>query len=330
MKRTLLLIFALLSFAAFAQNNYLDFDGINDVVETPNTTATMLGNSAALTLSCKVYPTRVTNGFPDFNGICGYRNDSDFDFYLIQLSSTDLEARFRNSAGVDYTITYTGLTLNQWSQFFLVYDGSMLRLYKNGIEVGAIPASGSVPAAPTGYLSIGRLIYQSFYWFHKGFIDEVSVWNKALSQADINAITSNSGEIANPLSEPNLKVYYKFDQGIAYGNNAGVNTLSDAVGANNGFLANFALMGNSSNWGGTQLGAADNIRSGVQLFPNPAKDFINVTGLTAATDFRIYDALGRLVRSQEAVPGEPINVSALPAGLYVLASSQWQKKFMIR
>jgi hypothetical protein len=249
---------------------------------------------------------------------------------LIQLSSTDLEARFRNSAGVEYTITYTGLTLNQWSHFFLVYDGSTLKLYKNGAEVSSIAASGTVPAAPTGYLSIGRIIFQTFNWFHKGYIDEVSIWNKALTPTDISAIMANSGEIANPGSESNLKAYYKFNQGIPYGNNAGLTTLNDALGVNNGTLANFALTGNSSNWGGTDLGVGDSALASVSIFPNPAKDFIHISGLTEATNFQIYDATGRLVKSQTIQPDEPITISGLQSGLYLLSSDGLQKKFIVK
>jgi hypothetical protein len=330
MTKKLLFLLAFLPWAAIAQNNYLDFDGTNDVVETSTATATMLGNATALTMSCKVYPTRVTSGFPDFNGICGYRNEINFDFYLIQLSSTDLEARFRNSAGVGYTITYTGLTLNQWNHFFLVYNGSTLKLYKNGAEVSSIAASGTVPAAPPGYLSIGRLIFQTYNWFHKGYIDEVSVWNKALTQTDIDAIMANSGEIVNPGGQSNLKAYYKFNQGIPYGNNAGLTTLNDELGLNNGILANFALTGNSSNWGGTELGIGHADLLSVNIFPNPAKDFIRVSGLTEATDFQIHDATGRLIKSQTIQPDEQITISGLQAGLYFLSSNDWQKKFIVK
>jgi hypothetical protein len=38
MTKKLLFILAFLPLAAIAQNNYLDFDGTNDVVETPNAT----------------------------------------------------------------------------------------------------------------------------------------------------------------------------------------------------------------------------------------------------------------------------------------------------
>lgn len=315
---------------ANAQNNYLDFDGINDVVETPAATATLLANATALTLSCKVYPTRVTSGFPDFNGICGYRNETNFDFYLIQLSSTDLEARFRNSAGVDYTITYTGLTLNQWSHFILVYNGSTLKLYKNGVEVSSIAASGSVPAAPSGYLSIGRIIFQAYNWFHKGYIDEVSIWNKALSQTDIDAMTANSGEVVNPAGQSNLKAYYKFNQGIPYGNNLGLTTLNDEMALNNGTLANFALTGTTSNWGGTQLGVVETGINAIRVFPNPTRDFISVSGLVEQTYCRIYDAMGKLVKSETIGPGRNISIAELPSGIYLMSTDAWQKKFIVR
>lgn len=328
MTKKLLLHLALLPFLASAQNNYLDFDGTNDVVETTNATATMLANATQLTLSCKVYPTRVTSGFPDFNGICGYRNETNFDFYLIQLSSTDLEARFRGSNGIGYTITYTGLTLNQWSQFFLVYNGSTLKLYKNGTEVGSVAAAGTVPAAPTGSLSIGRVVFQTYNWYHKGYIDEVSVWNKALTQTDINAITANSGEIANPGSESNLKAYYKFNQGIAYGNNAGVTTLNNELGTNNGTLMNFALTGNTSNWGGLPLANNEFEMQQAGIFPNPVKDYVQVSGLQSATAVAIYDLTGRKIISQSIHPEEPIDVSSLPAGIYLLAGANIQKKFI--
>lgn len=330
MIKKLHLILLLLPFATMAQNNFLDFDGINDIVETPAATSTMLANATALTMSCKVYPTRITAGFPDFNGICGYRNEIDFDFYLIQLSSTDLEARFRNSAGVAYTITYTGLTLNQWSQFFLVYNGSTLKLYKNGIEVGSTAASGTVPATPSGYLSIGRIIFQTYNWFHQGYIDEVSIWNKALTQTDIDGIMANSGEILNPSGQSNLKAYYKFNQGIAYGNNVGLTSLNDELGINNGILGNFALNGTSSNWGGAPLAISGMAANEIIVFPIPAREFILISGLTELTHFTIHDTMGRLVKKQAVEPSQPLSVSGLQPGIYFLSSGTWQKKIIVR
>jgi hypothetical protein len=330
MTKKLLLLLLAVSFGSYSQNNYLDFDGTNDVVDTPIGTATMLANATSLTLSCKVYPTRITSGFPDFNGIAGYRNEINFDFYLIQLSSTDLEARFRNSAGTAFSITYTGLTLNQWQQYFLVYNGSTLKLYKGTAEVGSVPASGTVPATVAGNLSIGRITYQAYNWFHKGYIDEVSVWNKALLPTDITSIVANSGEIANPAGETNLKAYYKFNQGIAYGNNLGLTTLNNELGTNNGTLLNFALTGNSSNWGGQPLGVPMFDESHISIYPNPAHDFISIGGLTHDSEVQIYDIAGRIISRKTIQPEEKIDVSNLNSGIYFANINHAQKIKFIR
>ena len=47
---------------------------------------------------------------------------------------------------------------------------------------------------------------------------------------------------------PSLKAYYRFNQGVAGGNNAGVTTLNDETGVNNGTLTSFSLSGALSNW----------------------------------------------------------------------------------
>jgi hypothetical protein len=324
MNKKLLLI--VLTFAlnySYSQDNYLDFDGVNDVV-TVTGSENLVANSNAITMSCKVYPRRITSGFPNFNGIMGYRNESNFDFYLIQLSSTDLEARFRNSSGTAFTITYTGLVLNEWTQFFLVYDGNAgtLTLYNGDTEVGSVSASGSAPANSTGALKLGLITYQSFNWYHDGKIDEASLWDKALTLDDISAIVSNGGEISNPLGEPNLKLYYKFNQGIPYGNNATETILNDELEVYNGTVQNFTLTGNSSNWGSDTLGTTSFQNSAMSVYPNPAATFITLSGVTTPTPVQIIDISGRIV-SESIVVDEAtkMDVSSLQNGIYFIQTS---------
>ena len=56
------------------------------------------------------------------------------------------------------------------------------------------------------------------------------------------------------------------------------------------------------------------------IFPNPATDEVQLSGLPAAAQVRVYDALGRLVRTLPPVASAsaPRTVRALPAGLYLL------------
>lgn len=309
-----------------AQGNYLDFDGINDYVDIPNS-GNAVASANAISMTCKVYPKSNTAGFPAFNGIMGYRNETTFDFYIIQLGGNQVEARFRNATGTAYSITYNGMTLNQWNHLFLVYNGSTLKLYNGTTEVGSVAASGSAPATNNSNLKIGLIQFQTFNWYHNGYIDEASLWNKALSPAEISAIVSNSGVIANPASETNLKLYYKFDQGSAYGNNVGVTTLIDEKATNNGTATNFAMTGTTSNWGGTILTTTDFESATNYVYPNPTSGILNFSGHSEITSIKIIEVSGRTVLEKQlnSTNNVMLDVSALQSGIYVAVINDTQK-----
>lgn len=74
------------------------------------------------------------------------------------------------------------LPLNVWSHLATTFDGSFVRLYVNGTQVGSLPFSGSM-AASTGPLRLGgNSVWGE--WF-AGLIDEVRVYNRALSASEI-------------------------------------------------------------------------------------------------------------------------------------------------
>jgi regulation of enolase protein 1 (concanavalin A-like superfamily) len=92
---------------------------------------------------------------------------------------------------------------------------------------------------------IGAQFYNNGYDEFAGQIDEVRIWDHALCEAEVQG--RMNCELAG--SEPGLIAYYNFNQGVAGGNNAGVNTLPDESGNGyNGSLINFGLSGSNSNW----------------------------------------------------------------------------------
>ncbi len=325
-KKLLFLFTVMASYASFSQNNYLDYDGINDNVTVANS-GNALASATAISMACKVYPKSTTTGFPLFDGFCGYRNETTFDFYLIQLSATQLEARFRNSAGTAYTLTYNGLTLNQWSHFFLVFDGTTLKLYNGTNMVGSTAASGTVPATNTTTFKVGLIQFQTYNWYHSGYIDEVSLWNKGLSAAEISAIIANNGDIANPASETNLKLYYKFNQGVPYGVNTGLTTLNDEKLTYNGTLTNFALTGNTSNWGSQTMGINDFDSASGVAFPNPTSGILNFSGFSEVNNIKIVDLSGRIILDKKINSTEEanVNVSELQSGVYLAIINDTQR-----
>jgi glucose/arabinose dehydrogenase len=76
----------------------------------------------------------------------------------------------------------SGLPVNQWSHLASTYDGTTLRIYLNGTQVGSIAQTGSleVNANP---LRIGGDTYPNE--FFPGLIDNLRIYNRALSAAEI-------------------------------------------------------------------------------------------------------------------------------------------------
>ena len=72
------------------------------------------------------------------------------------------------------------MPLNAWSHLATTFDGSVVRLFVNGVQAGSLAFTGSM-AASTGVLRLGGNGIWS-EWF-AGLIDEVRVYNRALSAA---------------------------------------------------------------------------------------------------------------------------------------------------
>ncbi len=236
------LILVLVNLSIKAQQNALDFDNVDDFVSVPAASA-LISGATQLSMTMWVKPNNLTGAWPDYDGFGGFRNDVDADFYLVQLGSTGIEGRFRGTAGVAYTISANNLQPSVWQHLTLTYDGSMLKFYMNGQEATSIPASGTISNQSVDFL-MGKLIYSITNFFFLGQLDEVSLWNKALTIQEIQHIYTCA---INP-SAANLLLYYKYDQGIAGGNNSGILNANTSAGTLNGTLNNFGLTGASSNF----------------------------------------------------------------------------------
>lgn len=134
----------------------------------------------------------------------------------------------------------------------MVYDGSELVLYRNGVEVSSVAANGVI-SSTTGTFRLGNLIYSSDNFTFDGQLDEVSLWSTALSDAEVQCMASS------PIngSATDLQLYFAMDQGVAGGNNAAITTLTDLAGNSDGVLQGFAMNGTTSNFvTGAALGYA--------------------------------------------------------------------------
>jgi len=208
MKKLILLL--CIPFVGIAQTDYeLAFTSNNlDYVEMINT-STVIANKTAFSMSCWVYPGANTN----HGGIIGFRNNTDADFYLLQLQNTNnIEARFRNSSGVNYDIIAANtLDFNQWQHLAFTYDGSYIRLYKNGNLVDSTAANGTITQTTQSF-NLGILDYQGSPFHLNGRLDEIRLWDVALSQNEIIGWMCTPIDLTHP-NYSNLMGYWKLNDG---------------------------------------------------------------------------------------------------------------------
>ena len=76
------------------------------------------------------------------------------------------------------------MPVNTWSHLACTFDGSTMRMYLNGVEIASKPQSGNATVS-TGALHIGG--NSAWGEFFNGGIDEVRIYNRALSRTEIQA-----------------------------------------------------------------------------------------------------------------------------------------------
>jgi hypothetical protein len=66
----------------------------------------------------------------------------------------------------------------------------------------------------------------------------------------------------------------------------------------------------------------------LEIYPNPVVSQVFVENLSEEVDYRIFDALGKELIRGIATPGQPIDLSALPRGFYMLMVGGETRKFL--
>ena len=166
------------TWAAGKFGNALVFNGTNAQVTVPNAASLQL--TTGMTLEAWVFPTTAPTGWRAIV-------DKNVDGYYI-MASTDNG----NRPGVGGTWTDgnknlfgpSALPVNVWTHLASTFDGSTVRLFVNGVQV-ASQAQTAAFQTTTATLQIGADAYTTEYF--AGLIDEVRVYNRALSAAEIQA-----------------------------------------------------------------------------------------------------------------------------------------------
>jgi hypothetical protein len=161
-------------------------DGIDDDIVVNNTAAL---NPTSITVEAWVNPNSVT-GLADVVTKWGF--DATIDSYFLGLVNSGGVVRVIGAIGDGATGDngFSGgtVTLNTWSHIAMTYDAAtgVNRVYLNGISVNQRVRANGVYAT-TSRVFIGREDSNNNRFFN-GLIDEPTIYNRALSDAEILAI----------------------------------------------------------------------------------------------------------------------------------------------
>lgn len=241
-KPSILLALSILITSLSAQIG-VSFDGTDDKIDCGNNSSIQI-TGTAITLEAWIYPTAWNTNAYDGNVICKEDNSGNNGYMLRVGAGGKLNFALGDGTKAWSEIT-TGvlLSLNTWQHIAGTFDGSMMRVFVNGVAVDSAKAGISIGNASNVNLFLGA--HSSYTRFFKGIIDEVRIWN----------ICRTTSQLYNSMGDEfcsvpkGLKAYYKFNQGKPGGANGSKKTVTDLTGnGNKGTLTNFALTGSTSNW----------------------------------------------------------------------------------
>lgn len=162
----------------------LYFNGTDALVNVNDSPS--LDLTTGMTLEAWVNPSIVT---PDWRDVI-YKGLND-TYYLEGTSDQSGRPATAASFASAPLFAPSELTPNTWSHLAATYDGANFILYVNGGQVASRPQTGSIQPS-TGLLTLGGDPTFGQYW--TGLIDEVRIYNRALS----------SGELQEDLSAPGV------------------------------------------------------------------------------------------------------------------------------
>jgi hypothetical protein len=177
-------------------NGGLDFNGISDYVDCGNDVS--LDITDAVTLTAWVDTNDCNNG--EHNP---YVTKGDTSYAIKHYLNNSIQFFIYDGTWyqVDYLIDDS--FNDDWHHVAGTYDGMQLKLYVDGILSGVTNHIGSI-ATNTYNVNIGRNS-EATDRFYDGLIDDVRIYDKALSQAEIVSIMDGTlGSVSNyhPITSP--------------------------------------------------------------------------------------------------------------------------------
>ncbi|NOY71716.1 MAG: hypothetical protein GXP14_04970 [Gammaproteobacteria bacterium] len=176
----------------FINDRSLSFDGIDDYIDAGTHFSLKPVDQVTVSLwayidSSSQWESIVANAWDNGSSESGYdlffSNNTNGIAFRVATSSNNLFA----------TTSVTTLQLGQWYHLAGTYDGSSIKLYVNGTLNSSVLKSGNINYSPLpSGLYIGKFQDSNESNEFDGNIDDVRIYNRALSAAEVSALASGT------------------------------------------------------------------------------------------------------------------------------------------
>ncbi len=179
-----------LTYGAGKLDKAVHLDGEGETIRIPH--STKLKPSQQITVSAWIKPTECTDVWREI-----YRKEDGDARHLLAIGETDGLWGLWCGLGIDGSYVERGARLNKddlgdgrWHLVAATYDGASIRFFADGRQVGSAPASGPLDTAGSSPAYIGSSSASAE--FFPGGIDDVRIYNRALSPEQIRAMAKGS------------------------------------------------------------------------------------------------------------------------------------------
>lgn len=347
------------------ENSAYSFNGSTNFIEISNSAVAAFGNQS---FSCLAwFKSNATAAFNNSGTFVRYDNcvtnsgwGLGFGDYKV------LGVEFPSTRVPNNVVSNSTYNTNQWILAIFVRDVTTMKdlLYIDGVLTAQTQFSEINQLSNTG--SSFRFGSCAGFQFYLGILDDIGIWNRALSQQEITELYSgcqlavssqplsqtvninNNAQLSVTSSDPNATFQWQSDLGIGFQNLNNVGQYSGATNhtltVSNATMSNnnqpFRCIISSGSCADTSDIAVLTVNNNVgineisqdnlfSVFPNPTQSSINIKAdiKLMGEVYTIYDNIGRVVLTGKLnTPNTTIELSNLSGGAYVFRIGENMKQ----
>ena len=343
-------------------NNAYSFNGINNYIDLGNPIA--LGNNpSSFTQAGWAY----FNDFNDAYVFISKRHDNSGNDWATPVTTSNNtfiffsdDAFYQNPPMAESN----GLLVNQWYHLTFLKSSDVYSIYVNGLLVSSITDSHPMGGSTNNLIIGAQLAWPEFL---KGSLDDIGIWNRALTEQEILAIyqgcqmlitaqptnqsvtlsggTTTSFNVVSNTTNPTYQ--WQTNLGVGFqnlsnaGQYSGVNTANLSVSNvtlsndNQAFRCIISDSGCVDSSDVATLSIIDDasitsqIKSSLVLSPNPITNDFSISGIEQIVSLLLKDVSGKFIKTFD-VQDKNHSLTNVTSGVYFLEVSDENRTYMIK